>query len=319
MATGTRGSRASGADSLSGGHPIVNSSERTESRVRSLAHLVVFAILVGSAIFLLERFFPGFSDTTVAVTPSFAIVREGLLLAAVGVPTILMALVEGRNPLSYGLIGSGSLRNFSSGLVWGVTFVSLLVVALAVSAHLIFNGRLLSGGSAIAYGLAWAGCFFAVGLTEEMLFRGYLQFTLARLIGFWPAAALLSLLFGLVHLHNSHEVMFGIVIVALGGAFFSLGLRRTGSLWWGIGFHTAWDWSQSFLYGTPDSGILIADRLFQTRSAGEAILSGGDAGPEGSVLVIPIMGIALVAMLRFVRREPAGLNPVSNGSAQRGR
>jgi hypothetical protein len=75
-----------------------------------------------------------------------------------------------------------------------------------------------------------------------------------------------------------------------------LALWRTGSLWWGIGFHTAWDWSQSFLFGVPDSGILVAGRLAQTHPVGNGIWSGGSAGPEASLFVLPIMGVALLAM-----------------------
>jgi membrane protease YdiL (CAAX protease family) len=258
--------------------------------------LAAFASLAVGGILLLERYLPGFLDTTANVTLSFAIVREGLLLIAIVLPTGLMARAERRNFLSYGLSGRHRLRYLIVGLMWGLVCASLLVVGLFATGHLVFGKRLLSTTAAAEYGLAWAGCFLLVGLAEEMLFRGYLQFALARLIGFWPAAVVLSVLFGMVHLHNSNEVLFGAAVVALGGAFFTLGLWRTGSLWWGIGFHTAWDWSQSFLYGTADSGILIANRLMQAQPVGAVILSGGSAGPEGSILILPVMTLALAIM-----------------------
>jgi membrane protease YdiL (CAAX protease family) len=271
------------------------------SRVRSALGVVAFAILVGLQIFLLERYFPGFSDTTAQVTPQFAVAREGLFLGAVLIATVLLALTERRSPLAYGLRGPHRLRYFAVGLGWGVTFASLLVAALTASGHLAFDRRLLPVAPAIGYGLAWGGCFFLVALTEEMLFRGYLQTALSRLIGFWPAAIALSALFGLVHLRNSSELLFGVAVVALGGAFFSLALWRTGSLWWGIGFHTTWDWSQSFLFGVPDSGILVAGRLSQTHPLGSEIWSGGSAGPEASLFMVPTMAIALLAMLAMLK------------------
>jgi membrane protease YdiL (CAAX protease family) len=276
------------------------------SRARSASGVVAFAILVVLQVFLLERYFPGFSDTAAQVTPQFAIAREGLYLAAVLIPTLLLALSERRSPLAYGLSGQQRLRYFALGLGWGVAFASVLVFALTASGHLAFDRRLLSGGSVVGYGLAWGGCFFVLALAEETLFRGYLQVALSRLIGFWPAAIALSTLFGLVHLRNSSEVLLGVATVALGGAFFSLALWRTGSLWWGIGFHTAWDWSQSFLFGVPDSGILVAGRLSQTHPLGSAIWSGGSAGPEASLFVVPTMAIALLAML--VTLKPARIS-----------
>jgi len=266
------------------------------TRRRSALGVVAFIALIALQIFLLERYFPGFSDTTVQVDPQFAIAREGLVLAAVLIPTLLLALAERRSPLAYGLSGARGLRYFALGLGWGLAFAALLILCLIASGHLVIDRRLLSGGSAVGYGLAWAGCFLVVGLAEEMLFRGYLQTALSRLIGFWPAAIALSILFGLIHLHNSSEVLFGIATAALGGAFFCLALWRTGSLWWGIGFHTAWDWCQSFLFGVPDSGILVANRLTLTHPVGGAMWSGGTTGPEASLLVLPVMGVALIGM-----------------------
>jgi hypothetical protein len=69
----------------------------------------------------------------------------------------------------------------------------------------------------------------------------------------------------------------------------------------GVGFHTAWDWGQSFLYGTPDSGYLIQDHVFHSIPIGDALLSGGRAGPEGSVLVIPTMAVVLALALLMSR------------------
>ena len=97
------------------------------------------------------------------------------------------------------------------------------------------------------------------------------------------------------HIHNAGETATGLAAVFLAGVVFSYALWRTGSLWWGIGAHMAWDWTQSFLFGVPDSGILSAGRLFQTHAMGPAWLSGGVDGPEGSVLVIPALLLLVLA------------------------
>ena len=143
-----------------------------------------------------------------------------------------------------------------------------------------------------------------VGLFEEYLSRGFLQFTLtrgvfglaekissphARAFAFRIAAFFMSLFFSAGHLHNARENPMGIVMTFLAAIVFSYALWRTGSLWWAIGFHMAWDWAQSFLYGVPDSGQISAGRLFHTHPTGNPLLSGGIDGPEGSVYVIPIL------------------------------
>jgi len=76
---------------------------------------------------------------------------------------------------------------------------------------------------------------------------------------------------------------------------FCLFLRRTGNLWWAVGFHAGWDWGQTFFYGVPDSGIAPYHNLFGSAFDGPRWLTGGSVGPEASVFT-PIV-LALVAIL----------------------
>jgi len=78
---------------------------------------------------------------------------------------------------------------------------------------------------------------------------------------------------------------------------FCFSLWRTGSLWWAIGLHTSWDWGQSFLYGVPDSGLMVQHRLLATHPVGKPILSGGTTGPEGSIFIIAILFLICLIIL----------------------
>jgi len=209
---------------------------------------------------------------------------EAMLLASVSAGTALMAWVEGRGVMSYGLSGPRAWPRFLWGSFWGAALLTLLVGALRASGHLAIERGFTAGADAILYGIAYAVVLLVVALAEEMLFRGYLQATLARLVGFWPAACLLSLAFGLVHRGNPGESEVGLVSAMLIGGVLCLCLRLSGSLWWSIGFHAAWDWAQAFLWGTPVSGFVLEGRLFQAQSAGAPLWSGGITGPEGSLL-----------------------------------
>lgn len=142
---------------------------------------------------------------------------------------------------------------------------------------------------------AWAVTFLLVGLFEEFAFRGYIQHTLASGIGFWPAAFLMSSLFGAGHLlANPNENAVGSISVLMFGLLLCLFLRRTGNLWCAVGFHMAYDWGQMF-YGVPDSGIAPYHNLFSSTIAGPRWLTGGMVGPEASVLTpIALLIVALV-------------------------
>jgi len=148
-------------------------------------------------------------------------------------------------------------------------------------------------------------CFLLVGLFEEFSFRGYSQFTLARGIGFWPAALVLSCLFGLNHLRNEGEQWKGVLAAAFIGLFFCLTLRRTGNLWFAVGFHGAWDWGETFFYSVPDSGMVAPGHLLNSSIRGSEWLSGGSVGPEGSVLCFAVIAVVWIAFDRMYT-SPAG-------------
>jgi membrane protease YdiL (CAAX protease family) len=138
-----------------------------------------------------------------------------------------------------------------------------------------------------------------VGLFEEFWMRGYSLFTLTRGVGFWPAAIALSCAFGLVHLRNGGEHWQGLLAAATIGLFFCLTLRRTGTLWFAVGFHAAWDWGESFFYSVADSGMVSPGHLLNSRLQGPEWLSGGSVGPEGSVLCFAVIAIVWIAFERM--------------------
>ena len=149
--------------------------------------------------------------------------------------------------------------------------------------------------------MRWAAVFLAVGFAEEFLFRGYLQFTLAEGMGFWPAALLLSLIFGAVHLHNPGEGVVGALSVFTIGMFLCLTLRRTGDLWLAIGWHAAFDFGETYLYSVPNSGLVMPGHLLAASLHGARWLTGGSVGPEGSVFSFAVLAVTFVAFDRVYR------------------
>jgi membrane protease YdiL (CAAX protease family) len=184
-------------------------------------------------------------------------------------------------------------------------FASISACLLGIFAlhgfHLLGMG--IHGTTIISATAAWGLTFVLVGLAEEFLFRGYLQYTLTTGIGFWPAAIVMSLGFGLAHAGNPGESRFGLLSVLLFGLLFCLFLRRTGNLWWAVGFHAGWDWGQTFFYGVPDSGIPAYHNLFNSSFAGPGWLTGGSVGPEASVFTPIVLGIAAILFTRVYREN----------------
>jgi membrane protease YdiL (CAAX protease family) len=121
--------------------------------------------------------------------------------------------------------------------------------------------------------------------------------------GFWQAAWLTSTLFGAAHTSNNGEAWVGIFAAGFIGFVFCVSVWLTGSAWWAIGCHAAWDWAETYFYGTADSGFVAPGHLFSTSPAGNPLWSGGTVGPEGSLLIIPVVLLILVWLVIFYRRR----------------
>ncbi|MBU6420266.1 MAG: CPBP family intramembrane metalloprotease [Proteobacteria bacterium] len=268
---------------------------------RALAYALLLTALVFAEILLLAWAKPPWLRQEPKMTPGFAAVNEALLFIPVLAAAGFMAWLEGRSVFAFGLAARRFAPKLAGGLLAGVTALSLLMALLVAGGWAAPRWAGLPPPAAAESGLAWLGVCLLIGLTEETAFRGYLQHSLARGVGFWRAAVVSSLVFGFLHITNAHESVIGIANVCGAGLLLCLGLKRTGSLWWPIGFHAGWDFSENFIYGTHDSGQACAGALLDTLPHGAAWLSGGMAGPEGSVFGLATELLVLGGMLLFLR------------------
>ena len=120
---------------------------------------------------------------------------------------------------------------------------------------------------------------------------------------FWQAAWATSTGFGFVHTLNTGENWIGIFAAAFIGFVFCVSVWATGSAWWAIGCHAAWDWAETYFYGTADSGFVAPGHLFTTSPAGNPLWSGGTDGPEGSLLIVPIVLLMMMWLVLVYRRS----------------
>jgi len=261
--------------------------------------LLIFAVLCAILIvvggFLVGPFLHLRPD--VPISPSTGLLLEISQLVPVLIATWIMALLERRPVLSFGYRGAARCVRFFSGIVWGFIAISAVVLILRHLGYLSLDGRMMSGAAALEYAALWGVVFLCVGFCEETMFRGYAQYTITRGIGFWWGALLFATLFGIFHRSNPGESPIGLAGAGGISLIFCLSLWYTGSLWWAVGFHAAWDWGQSYFYGTADSGVVAQGHLFREHPVGPAAWSGGATGPEGSVIVLPLLLVIGVMMI----------------------
>ncbi len=263
----------------------------------------------------LSRFVPAQPNPapTTVISPWAQLAGGALIFLWILLATWIMSKIERRKTGTYGLpLSKSVLSRFVIGyVVWGFLPLTMVLLIMRGLGVFYFGGLALHGATILSWAAVWGLVFLSVGLVEEFLFRGYLLYSLAEGIGFWPAAIVMAVLFARAHMGNGGETHIGIVGVFLFALFAAVTLRRTGNLWLAVGAHAGWDWGQSFFYGVSDSGIQAQGHLLNPHIQGPDWLSGGSVGPEGSIVVLIFWTLMTVGFLLFYpqRREPVLIVP----------
>jgi hypothetical protein len=237
-----------------------------------------------------------------------------LLFIFVLLVVVIIGALEHRTLGEYGLpLRKMFGKDFWAGALWGFGILTANIALMVLTRAYSFGKIVLPISQIVKYGVLWMAADFMVALSEEFVFRGYLQFTLTRGMGFWPASLVTSILFGLVHLDVSAPWQ-AITNIALLALFLCLALRRTGNLWFGIGSHMAFDWGLSFFYScNPDAH----GHLSSPAMRGSPWFSGGLAGPEGNIFNVFLVaaGILLLSKVYPQVRYSAAVSVQTNPSS----
>ena len=145
-------------------------------------------------------------------------------------------------------------------------------------------------------------CVLIQSGAEEIVDRCYLYQKLRRRYR-WPIIAVLvnALVFMSLHMLNPGVTMLGLLQVFLIGVLFSLIVYYWDSLWTVIWAHTAWNFSQSIVFGLPNSGIVSKFSVFklEAASARDGIFYNTSFGVEGSMGANAIIAGAIVIVLIY--------------------
>lgn len=147
--------------------------------------------------------------------------------------------------------------------------------------------------------------FGAVG--EEILFRGYGFQILIRGLGAWATILPVSVLFGFAHMNNPNATWLGVVNTVAFAIAFGYAFLRSGDLWLPIGLHFGWNWVLP-LFGAPLSGFTMGVTGFVMHWKVGEVWSGGNYGPEASVLTCIVVVVLMVYLAKApIRKHEAPL------------
>jgi hypothetical protein len=243
---------------------------------------------------------PGLTASSIALGELSRNFIDALIL------TGIFALYERRRVDSYGLpVNRAFSRQTLEGAAAGVIMAGAVALGMMMLGGMQIKGLAGTGNALAVSAFAWIGATICVGIAEEFWFRSYFQQTLWKSIGFWPSAVVIALIFAAEHyfFKDGENVWDVITLVSL-SLLLSYSMLRTGTLWFAVGFHFAFDYMQLFVIGTPNGAQAPAGRLLDVRFNGPAWLTGGVLGTEASFLMYPCIVLLWLYVWRRYRANP---------------
>ncbi len=235
-----------------------------------------------------------FADLTVASLPLQIGAKLGFLTGLVLLPTAAMLFLF-REPLAnFGWSTSGMSRAISLGAGMGVSAFLATITLIALLSRTTISMSAAPTSTLLIHFVLSLLVWTVGALLEEALYRGYLLVQLSRAWSFWPAALLSSCVFAVVHLDRTANPIVSFVTIALLGLIFCYSVRVFGSIWFAIAFHASWNFFQSFVFGVNNSGSPPPAFLSSWAFQGPAWITGGQVGPEGSLVAIVVVAVTLL-------------------------
>ncbi|MFN7780231.1 MAG: lysostaphin resistance A-like protein [Betaproteobacteria bacterium] len=167
------------------------------------------------------------------------------------------------------------------------------------------------GLNPLSYMVPAIGMAVSSSVYEELLFRGVLFGSVEQWFGSWAALVVSSLVFDLTHLMNPQGTIEGALFIAVeAGILLAAAYMLTRRLWLSIGFHMAWNYTESAIFSGIVSGNDAQQGLIRSTMNGPDWLTGGAFGVESSVLALALCTTTGIVMLVMATKRGRIVPPI---------
>lgn len=205
----------------------------------------------------------------------------------------LFCLIKRAGPKSMGLSNMFSTNNQRN--LWIGTGVGIICITLLAGILLLTKDLKIISVQLPKTIWEYLLFFISVSLLEEVTTRGALQHMLLESKNIWIATLLPSVFFGLIHIGNQSVTALAIINTILVGVVLAMITHRTKSLYFALGFHFAWNFFLSIIFGMSVSGNDFKGHVvLNTQLVHSSIFNGGNYGVEGGIYcTILMLGILI--------------------------
>ncbi|MDU9693600.1 type II CAAX endopeptidase family protein [Priestia aryabhattai] len=205
------------------------------------------------------------------------------------IPVLFWVIVDKKN-WRIGINQNRKCLSFLKGAGVGTIFITFPIV---ISLFFVENS-ITSNGISLSVLLTLSICF-VTALSEEVMFRGYIQGLVENSYNAKVGILFSAVFFVAMHGFNTEMNILSYLEILAGGIFLGLIKKKTNGLWTGIGFHFAWNFVQEGIFGFPLTEV-AEKSILTLKYIKENFILGSPLGPESSsaTIIILIMGIAVL-------------------------
>ena len=149
------------------------------------------------------------------------------------------------------------------------------------------------------------GMSLAAGITEELVFRGYMVNLLSRKYSFWLAGIIPSFLFTIIHIgaaKSGLNVLQLLVAGMLVSIMFLVIYKSTGSIWNASIVHFLWNFlffQEMIDYGKSNEPL---NKLIEIDLGQNELMTGGAFGLDVSIPAITVYILILIMFWRYIKK-----------------
>ena len=261
--------------------------------------LIIVGSIVGEKLMIpIRRGFPNMDD-------GIAFLLEYLLFIGIDILVLVYCALWEKDifrsflhPKQGGAAGNTG-KDFALGLLIGFVMngICILIAWLHGDVHF-YAGRFQ-----LLYLLCAFVCVCVQSGAEELVTRGYMMGALGKRYPVWVAIATNALLFAALHLANTGITVLSFLNIAAIGLALSLVIYYLDSLWMCVAIHTAWNFTQNFLFGLPNSGVVSKSSFLHLDAASDSLFYDVAFGVEGTLTAVVVIAAFAVGVVLFVKRK----------------
>ena len=219
---------------------------------------------------------------------------------------IYLFIVKSDKPMLRAL-GSEPKGNTLKMLLWGFP-IGLVLNSLCAGIAILHGDILLSFASfPVIKILIVFVSVFVQSSGEEIICRFFLYQRLRKAYKSpWVAILVNPLVFVAVHMAIPGCTIWAIISIYLVALMFSLMVYYFDSLWMAMAAHAAWNFTQNFIFGLPNSGTVYNFSIFKLdqATAKDSLFYNVLFGVEASITAVIVFAVACAVILLMMKKKP---------------